>query len=402
LGERRNELPVAAKVRNAVTGSAGRAVPDTAAQLPMAVFADGALAAIAQASQISDALRNKRPDNAEALVRVLVGSGLPTACVEPERGGLGLATDPARVLILMEVLRAVGRGDLSAGRLLEAHVNAVRLVHLFGTTAQRAWVAGLVSRGGMLGVWAADAPQRSVQIANMEGEMLVGAKAYCSGAGAIHGALVTAGPADAPRLILIGRISAARIDLTRWNATGMRATNSAVVCLDGIPIDPHALVGQPGDYRREPHFSGGLWRILAVQVGGIECIVEAFRQHLRATGRCASPVQRARLADTATAAETARLWVQQTALLVEDADVDPQLAITHLALAREAVLRGATTAMELAQRGVGLAAMMADHPLERATRDLATLLRQPDPDGARDRAAGVLCDQPRPIGEMWT
>ena len=47
----------------------------------------------------------------------------------PERfGGAGAGTEPHGTRLLFELLCGVGRGNLSVGRLLEAHVNAIRLV----------------------------------------------------------------------------------------------------------------------------------------------------------------------------------------------------------------------------------------------------------------------------------
>ena len=50
-------------------------------------------------------------------------------------GGLGMGTDPDGADALMEALRLIGRGNLSVGRLFEAHVNALRLVVRFGSPA---------------------------------------------------------------------------------------------------------------------------------------------------------------------------------------------------------------------------------------------------------------------------
>lgn len=54
---------------------------------------------------------------------------------------------------LLRLLAAVGRGDLSVGRIFEGHVNAVWLVRRFGTPAQ---VRELAGAGGTLGVWNTD------------------------------------------------------------------------------------------------------------------------------------------------------------------------------------------------------------------------------------------------------
>ena len=60
--------------------------------------------------------------------------------------------------------------------------------------------------------------------------------------------------------------------------------------------------------------------------------------------------------------------------------------------ARGAVERAALNVMELAERSVGAAGMIAPHPLERLMRDLRTYLRQPNPDGALALVGGAVAD----------
>ncbi|MFC7553285.1 hypothetical protein ACFQU7_15105 [Pseudoroseomonas wenyumeiae] len=47
----------------------------------------------------------------------------------------------------------------------------------------------------------------------------------------------------------------------------MRASATGAVDFDGLPAPPAVRIGQPGDYHRQPLFSGGAWRFLAVQTG---------------------------------------------------------------------------------------------------------------------------------------
>ena len=56
--------------------------------------------------------------------------------------------------------------------------------------------------------------------------------------------------------------------------------------------------------------------------------------------------------------------------------------IASLSAARLAIERSALDVLELAERSVGAAGMIAPHPLERLIRDLRTYLRQPNPDAA--------------------
>jgi alkylation response protein AidB-like acyl-CoA dehydrogenase len=357
-----------------------------------------ALAVVGAAAQMRSAWACGSRAGAGHRVHALVECGLAVACLPEAEGGVGLATDPRLVLVLVQALRATSRLDLSAGRILEGHVNAVRLVAMHGTAPQLARVGAIVRRGGMLGIWAADAPG---QRATLTHGTLAGIKAFCSGAGALQAAIVVCTHQGGRQMVLVEALDEARIDRAAWHPTGMEASESFSVCLDGMVVAPPDLVGGVNDYVAEPAFSAGHWRILALQLGGIEAIAGGLRRHLRDSGRGDGAAQRLRLADALIAAETARLWVQQAALLAEAEDADAPLAVAHVGLARLAVRRAAEQVIALAQQGVGLAAMLAPHPLEHQARDLATLLRQPDPDGALERASTTLLHCPAEVGEAW-
>ncbi len=93
------------------------------------------------------------------MVEALRRSGLLAACAPAEAGGLGLAHHPEDPEALMEALAAVGRADLSAGRIFEGHVNAVKLVDLHATGEARARWLKEAAAGALFGVWGADGPQ---------------------------------------------------------------------------------------------------------------------------------------------------------------------------------------------------------------------------------------------------
>ena len=81
--------------------------------------------------------------------------------------------------ILLRVLAAVGRGDLSVGRIFEGHVNALLLIRLFGTTGQRERYQGLAAHGSIFGVWNTDLPEKPLL---RHGDGLSGSKNFASGA----------------------------------------------------------------------------------------------------------------------------------------------------------------------------------------------------------------------------
>ena len=89
----------------------------------------------------------------------------------------------------------------------------------------------------------------------------------------------------------------------------------------------------PGDYLREPAFSAGAWRALAVIVGGIEALVDELRTQLHARQRHANPHQAARIAQALIAQETACLWTRKAAVVAESGTVTAGDAANYVNLA---------------------------------------------------------------------
>lgn len=330
--------------------------------------------------------------------------GLLTAALPRRLGGAGLGEPPGGGKALVEVLRRLGHGSLPLGRLYEGHVNALRLIALYGTERQGERFAREVREGCLFGVWNTDGSEALALRDGPDGHRrLEGGKILASGAGQVERPLVTAKCADGTvRMVLPRLVKGARADLSRWVMHGMRASATGSIDLSGITVEADDLLGGPGDYLREPAFSGGAWRFAAVQLGGIERLLDELRLHLNRTGRGGDPYQRARVGTAAIAAETARLWVVAAAGLAESPPDDPDEVVAYVNLARSAVERAGLDVMELTHRSIGLAGFHRDHPVERVTRDLATYLRQPAPDHALARAAAHVLAQPAPIADLWS
>ncbi len=71
-------------------------------------------------------------------VETLRAAGLHRLFAPPESGGESFTDARAENTALMNVLRIVGRADLSLGRIFEGHVNALKLFAWFGSAAQKA------------------------------------------------------------------------------------------------------------------------------------------------------------------------------------------------------------------------------------------------------------------------
>lgn len=303
-------------------------------------------------------------------------------------GGTGLASDPALTSVLAGVLRRIGGADLSAGRLFEGHINAVKLVDRYAAPQAAAAFFAEVAAGAWSGVWNAEAPPG---LGLEEDGRLSGRKIWCSGAGFLRRPLTTARDA-AGEVHLLAPRDRGRLDLSGWTPAGMRATATGTVDLTGVTLAEDERIGAAGDYYRAPLFKAGAWRFLAVQLGAMERLERLLADHLRVRGRTGDPHQRARFAEAAAAVETARLWVMSAAERAEDPRSDPADAEAGVNAARGVVERCAVELLQVVDRSVGLEARLRPNPVERVARDLATYLRQPFLDGARNAAAAHRLD----------
>ncbi len=304
-----------------------------------------------------------------------------------ELGGLADPVDTAALLTLLRLLYRVGRSDLPLGRLFEGHVDALQIVSRYGSDDQRAGIDPIVRAGGAFGVWNADLPGDPLRL---DDDRLVGGKSFASGAGILSHALVSVDAAGGRQLLLVDlHRHPPAIDRDVWRVVGMQRSETHVVRWAGQAIGPDDRVGVPGDYVREPWFSGGALRFAAVQAGGIAALVDATRDHLVATRRAGDPHQAGRLARLYALGEAAAGAVRGAATGWFD---DPAARLPRVAAARAVVYAAGGEAMLVAQEAVGVQAMFLDHPLAAKLTDLAVYLRQPGPDAQRMQVGAAVAD----------
>ncbi len=332
-----------------------------------------------------------------AMIAALREAGLLGACAPIAHGGGGLAHHPARPAALLEALAAVGRADLSAGRLFEGHVNAVKLVAIYGEGRQRDRLLDRAAAGALFGVWGAE----GAKPVRMEGGRLSGEKLFASGADVLDMAIVTArDPDDETVMVVLDRDALeGRRHPAEWSVSGMKATASGRCDLDGIAVSPEAILGRPGDYLREPHFRGGVWRYAAVQMGAMRAMTAATCAQLEARDQLSAPLQADRLRRMVAACETARLWLMQAAAEVERPGAPPSTASSAI-LARLRTAEEAVALMAAMDEALGAASFVTAHPVERRRRDLQFYLRQADPDGMGRMALDTLMSDPR-LARRW-
>jgi alkylation response protein AidB-like acyl-CoA dehydrogenase len=291
---------------------------------------------------------------------------------------------------LATLLTLVGQGNLSVGRILEAHVNALHLIARYGVTAPR-------DDGPLYALWVTDPPVKGLRMRRTGNRILLdGGKQFCSGAGHATGALVTARDADGcTRMLVLPLGIGETVTPLPSPLQGMRAAVTGAVDFSGCEVSADSLLGQPGDYLREPDFSAGAWRGSAVALGGLIALLEHAMTQLRDTGRLDSPHVQARVGLAIIARETSRLWVEAAARAAEDPRVQTEHRVATVGLARIAVETSCLDTMRLMQRSLGLSAFRQGNPIELICRDLSTYLRQPAPDEVLTEAALWFAADPK-------
>lgn len=332
-------------------------------------------------------------------------AGLLAAPLPAALGGSGLG-ETAHTAALLSTLRHIGRGNLAVGRVYEGHVNALQLLQRFGQPAQVARWAQEAAQAHLFGVWNTEAHD-GVKLEPLPNGRyrLHGSKTFGSGAGYVTRPLLTAALPDGgwQMLILPADEQVPQYNPAFWQPLGMRASASFRVDFTGLEIGAEDLLGQPGDYYRQPWFSGGAIRFAAVQAGGAEAVFDETRHFLQRLGRTDDPYQRQRLGEMSLLIAQAQHWLQAAAgFAARSAATDAaEATVAHANLVRSAIEDICLRVLPLAERCVGARGLLRPEPFERLHRDLTHYLRQPAPDAALADAGRYALEQTAPAYQLW-
>jgi alkylation response protein AidB-like acyl-CoA dehydrogenase len=308
--------------------------------------------------------------------------------------GLLAVTLPGRELDtgqLLHLLKRIGTGNLAVGRIYEGHINALNLIDLYASPNQkRVWNDDAQEYNRLFSVWNTQADDGVRIHAIGEGRYrLEGAKTFCSGAGWIHRPLVTGELIGADVhgwqmcIIPTERVKPIAQDKTFWQPLGMRASVSYKLDFTGVEIDETDLLGHPGDYFRQPYFSGGAIRFAAVQLGGAEALLNETRTLLASMNRTDDVFQKTRLAEMTCLVESGNQWITVAGAKTDEwlgREKETDRIVAYANMTRTAIEEICLRVMQLAERSVGARGLMRPLPFERLHRDLTFYLRQPAPD----------------------
>jgi alkylation response protein AidB-like acyl-CoA dehydrogenase len=173
-----------------------------------------------------------------------------------------------------EVLSKWASVDLSVGRLVEGHCDAIAIL------AEAAMLP--VSEHSTYGVWAARSPGINTVAERVAGGWrLSGSKDFCSGSGIIERALVTAEAPDGYRIFDLNvSEQVSKVHEDSWPAVGMADSMSHRLDFDGPVISDDCAVGGAGFYVGRPGFWFGAAGVAACWYGGGLGLVEGLMHSL--------------------------------------------------------------------------------------------------------------------------
>lgn len=271
-------------------------------------------------------------------------------------------------------LAEIARHDLVLARLAEGHADAVAIL----AEARGAGV-GTVSAppDAVLGVWAAGPLGDLVLAESGRGRLLRGRRRWCSGAGSLSHALVTAEGSDAegPTLVLVDLARPGiRVDADSWPAVGMSRSDTFDVFFDDVPLEEDCVVAGGGWYLARPGFLHGAAGVAACWWGGATGVLGPLHARCRKED---DPHARA-----AFGSALGELWAMECCLgaCAAEFDLDPfdtKGETRRLVdLTRLVVEHGATRLLRLVGAATGAAPLGHDAAHAMRVADLTVYLRQ--------------------------
>lgn len=279
---------------------------------------------------------------------------------------------------LFELLATTAALDVGAARMLEPHLDALAILAQAGTSREGSID---VVPSASWGVFAAEGPAMRLD-ARLTGDgwRLSGTKPWCSLAGSLSHALVTAWTDERTRGLFAVRLRDRSVSPHPgpWVSRGLSQIISAPVEFDTTPAVP---VGEPGWYLQRPGFAWGGIGVAAAWWGGALPIVAKLTDAARSA-------RADQLATSMLGEADAIMWGARAALAdaaaAIDARVDGAAAKVLAQRARAVVATAVERVLTLADHALGPAPLTADESYARRGADLHIYLRQHH--GERDLA----------------
>ncbi|WP_413247964.1 acyl-CoA dehydrogenase [Sinomonas flava] len=281
-------------------------------------------------------------------------------------GELAPAPGEGRTAELWDLLSVLGAAQLSVARVVEPHLDALAILRQAGL--------GDPEPGSTWGVFAAEG--RDVRLEAREtpdGWRLHGVKPWCSLAGALTHAVVTAHTGVAARRAFAVQLGSPGVDVlpSAWRALGLPGIPSGPVRFDDVPAEP---VGADGWYLDRPGFAWGGIGVAAVWYGG--AVGVARRLWDAASVREPDQIGQAHLGSADLALGSARAALASAAAAVDDGAAEDSAGALLALRVRGTVAAAAETVLGIVDHALGPAPLAFDPDHAQRVADLRLYLRQ--------------------------
>ena len=288
-----------------------------------------------------------------------------------------------------EALATLAARDVAAARIVEPHLDALTILR----DARRATL-GTDEIGSLRwGVFAAEGgPEPLVaEPVNSARFTITGVKPWCSLAGRLDAALVTARVAgdDERRLFAVRLGAGIEVDDTAWVARGLREVPSGPVRFASVEAVP---VGRQGWYLRRPGFSWGGVGVAACWYGGAVGIARTMHAIVSRTPE-RDPHALAHLGATDELLHSARRALAEAAGLAALDVADPRLTAKRT---RATVARASDEIIDRAHRALGPAPLALDAAHAKRVADLQLYVRQHHAERDQASLGAAVAEGPAP------
>ncbi len=268
--------------------------------------------------------------------------------------------------MLIEYLMAVGRTDIPLAKLVEGHLDALR-IHLEAGTKP--------VPGAAYGVWASRSRGTGLTaLRHGKSWVLDGTLAFASGAGVVDRALVPVWPDEQTDVLLDLDVTSWAFDASSWRTRAMAQSRTARVTVSALCVRADQVGGASFYLGRPGFFPGGVG-VAAVWAGGAARVADLLEVAVPADRR--STAQHIRVgrirAEIAALAAICRDYARSS----RDLEAEPRLGAT---LVRAAVAGGARRVLDDARSVAGAAGLALFGSLTRAIDDLTLYLAQQNAD----------------------
>lgn len=277
----------------------------------------------------------------------------------------------------LATLATLGLVDASLARVVEPHLDAHAILRQAGVGPEITAIGA--DSGSTWGVYAAHAPGVGLAASgDRDGWTLTGTKPWCSLAGRLSHAVITAEVAGRGQQAFAVRLDPRHVSVvpTRWVSRGLAAIPSGPIDVRQLPAVP---LGGPGWYVRRPGFAWGGIGVAAVWYG----IALAFRERMlrRLAERAPDPIALAQFGSVDEGLFSAATCLEYAAEAIDAGAADPMLLAQRV---RATVARVCENAMLTAGYVLGPGPLVGDEEYARRVADLGVYLRQHH--GQRDLA----------------